>query len=69
MLGGRGTEHLVGPKTASGILEAITTEGYILSVEDRVVFIPRESILQLELYKPDQHGGAAWLEERRENTA
>jgi hypothetical protein len=41
------------------MLEAITPEGYVLSVEDRVVFIPRESVLQVELYKPDQHGGAA----------
>jgi hypothetical protein len=49
MLGGRGTEHLLDPKTASGMLEAITPEGYVLSVEDRVVFIPRESVLQLEL--------------------
>lgn len=62
MLGGRGTEHLLGPKTASGILEAITPEGYVLSVNDSVVFIPRESVLQLQLYKPEQHGGPAWLE-------
>ena len=48
MLGGRGTEHLLGAKTASGMLEAITPEGYVLSVEDRVVFIPRESVLQLD---------------------
>jgi hypothetical protein len=62
MLGGRGTEHLLGPKTASGILEAITPEGYVLSVNDSVVFIPRESVLQLQLYKPEQHGGPTWLE-------
>jgi hypothetical protein len=59
MLGGRGTEHLLGPTTASGMLEAISPEGYVLSVEDRVVFIPRESILQQEPYNPDQHGGVA----------
>jgi hypothetical protein len=62
MLGGRGTEHLLGSKTASGMLEAKTPEGYVLSVEDSAVFIPRESGLQLELYEPHQHAGSAWLE-------
>jgi len=36
-----------------GMLEAVKAEGYVVSVEDRVVFIPRESVLQLELYNPD----------------
>jgi hypothetical protein len=35
------------------MLEAVKPEGYVVSVEDRVVFIPRESVLQLELYNPD----------------
>jgi hypothetical protein len=36
-----------------GMLEAVKPEGYVVSVEDRVVFIPRESVLQLELYNPE----------------
>jgi len=52
--------NIVGPASASGILEAVKPGGYVLSVEDRIVFIPRESVLQLELYNPDEHG--SWLE-------
>ncbi len=44
------------------MLEAVTPEGYVLSVEDRVVFIPRGAVLQLELYKADSHGGTVALE-------
>ena len=49
--------NTVGPTRASGMLEgmleAVKPEGYVVSVEDRVVFIPRESVLQLELYNPE----------------
>ena len=45
--------NIVGPTRASGMLEAVKPEGYVVSVEDRVVFIPRESVLQLELYNPE----------------
>jgi hypothetical protein len=43
MLGGRGT--------VSGMLEAIRDDGFVISVEDRVVFIPRSAVLQMELYE------------------
>ena len=49
--------NIVSPTRASGMLEgmleAVKPEGYVVSVEDRVVFIPRESVLQLELYNPE----------------
>ena len=45
--------NIVSPTRASGMLEAVKAEGYVVSVEDRVVFIPRQSVLQLELYNPD----------------
>jgi hypothetical protein len=51
MLGGRGRDRQLAPTRASGMLEAISLDGVVLSVEDRVVFIPRESILQMELYE------------------
>jgi hypothetical protein len=60
MLGGLGGDRQLAPTRASGMLEAISLDGVVLSVEDRVVFIPRESVLQLELYKPDQHD--RWLD-------
>ena len=45
--------NIVGPTRASGMLEgmleAVKPEGYVVSVEDRVVFIPRESVLQLDV--------------------
>ena len=49
MLGGRGGDHQLAPTRASGMLEAVSLDGVVLSVEDRVVFIPRESVLQMEL--------------------
>ena len=45
--------NTVGPTRASGMLEAVKPEGHVVSVEDIVVFIPRESVLQLELYNPE----------------
>jgi hypothetical protein len=51
MLGGRGGDRQLAPTRASGMLEAISLDGVVLSVEDRVVFIPRESVLQMELYE------------------
>jgi hypothetical protein len=54
--------NLLGPARASGMLEAVKPHGYVLSVEDRIVFIPRESVLQLELYNPDEHGSRLRLE-------
>ena len=51
MLGGRGRDRQLAPTRASGMLEAISLDGVVLSVEDRVVFIPRESVLQMELYE------------------
>ena len=43
MLGGHGA--------VSGMLEAIRDDGFVISVEDRVVFIPRSAVLQMELYE------------------
>jgi hypothetical protein len=58
MLGGRGGDRQLAPTRASGMLEAISLDGIVLSVEDRVVFIPRESILQMELLeKSDEDPG------------
>jgi hypothetical protein len=47
---------------ASGTLEAISLDGVVLSVEDRVVFIPRESVLQMELYETRGRGSRLRLE-------
>ena len=62
MLGGRGADRQLAPTRASGMLEAVKPEGYVVSVEDRVVFIPRESVLQLELYETRGRGSRLRLE-------
>jgi hypothetical protein len=62
MLGGRGRDRQLAPTRASGMLEAISLDGVVLSVEDRVVFIPRESVLQIELYETRGHGSRLRLE-------
>jgi hypothetical protein len=36
------------------MLEAVLRYGYILSVEDKVVFIPREAVVQMELFDTNQ---------------
>jgi hypothetical protein len=46
MLGGRGA--------VSGMLEAIRDDGFVITVEDRVVFIPRSAVLQMELYETSE---------------
>jgi len=62
MLGGRGKDRQLAPARASGMLEAISLDGVVLSVEDRVVFIPRESVLQIELYETRGRGSRLRLE-------
>jgi hypothetical protein len=62
MLGGRGGDRQLAPTRASGMLEAISLDGIVLSVEDRVVFIPRESVLQMELYETRGRGNSLRLE-------
>jgi hypothetical protein len=62
MLGGRGRDRQLAPTRASGMLEAISLDGVVLSVEDRVVFIPRESVLQIELYETRGRGSRLRLE-------
>ena len=62
MLGGRGKDRQLAPARTSGMLEAISLDGVVLSVEDRVVFIPRESVLQIELYETRGHGSRLRLE-------
>ena len=62
MLGGRGRDRQLAPTRASGMLEAISLDGVVLSVEERVVFIPRESILQMELYQTRGRGSRLRLE-------
>ena len=54
VLGGRGT--------VSGMLEAIRDDGFVISVEDRVVFIPRSAVLQMELYETRGRGSRLRLE-------
>jgi hypothetical protein len=44
------------------MLEAVSLDGVVLSVEDRVVFIPRESVLQMELYETRGRGSRLRLE-------
>jgi hypothetical protein len=62
MLGGRGRDRQLAPTRASGMLEAVSLDGVVLSVEDRVVFIPRESVLQMELYETRGRGSTLRLE-------
>ena len=51
MLGGRSADRQHAPPKASGMLEAIRDDGFVISVEDRVVFIPRSAVLQMELHE------------------
>ena len=62
MLGGRGRDRQLAPTRASGMLEAISLDGVVLSVEERVVFIPRESVLQMELYETRGRGSTLRLQ-------
>ena len=62
ILGGRGRDRQLAPTRASGMLEAISLDGVVLSVQDRVVFIPRESVLQMELYETRRRGSTLRLE-------
>ena len=56
MLGGRSRDPQLAPTRASGMLKAVSLDGVVLSVEDRVLFIPRESVLQMELYETGGRG-------------
>jgi hypothetical protein len=49
MLGGHGQE--IASTRAGGILEAVRDEGFVLSSEERVVFIPKSAVLQIELHE------------------
>jgi hypothetical protein len=62
MIGGRGGDRQLAPTRTSGMLEAISLDGVVLSAEDRVVFIPRESVLQMELYEARGRGSRLRLE-------
>jgi hypothetical protein len=62
MLGGRGGGGQLAPTNASGMLEAIRDDGFVISVEDRVVFIPRSAVLQMELYESSERGSTLRLE-------
>jgi hypothetical protein len=61
MLGGRADLQLA-PANASGMLEAVRDDGFVVSVEDRVVFIPRSAVLQMELYGTSERGSRPRLE-------
>jgi hypothetical protein len=61
MLGGR-ADLQPAPANASGMLEAIRDDGFVISVEDRVVFIPRSAVLQMELYETSERGSRPRLE-------
>jgi hypothetical protein len=56
MLGGCGSDNQPAPTKVSGMLEAIRDDGFVISVEDRVVFIPRSVVLQMELYETSERG-------------
>ena len=62
MLGGRGRDRQLAPTRASGMLEAIRDDGFVISVEDRVVFIPRSAVLQMELHETRGRGRRLRLE-------
>jgi hypothetical protein len=62
MLGSRGGGGQLAPTNASGMLEAIRDDGFVISVEDRIVFIPRSAVLQMELYENSEHGSTPKLE-------
>jgi hypothetical protein len=61
MLGGRADFQLA-PTYTGGMLEAIRGDGFVISVEDRVVFIPRSAVLQIELYETSELGSRPRLE-------
>jgi hypothetical protein len=61
MLGGRADLQLA-PTNVSGMLEAIRDDGFVISVEDRVVFIPRSAVLQVELYETSERGSTLRVE-------
>ena len=56
VLGSGGKDNQLGPVKASGMLEAVRDDGFVLSVEDRVVFIPREAVLRIELVDSNRRG-------------
>ncbi len=56
VLGSGGKDNQLGPVKASGMLEAVRDDGFILSVVDRVVFIPREAVLRMELVDSNRRG-------------
>jgi hypothetical protein len=61
MLGGRADLQLA-PTYVGGMLEAIRDDGFVISVEERVVFIPRSAVLQMELYETSELGSRPRLE-------
>jgi hypothetical protein len=62
MLGGRGGGGQLAPTNASGMLEAIRDDGFVISVEDRVAFIPRSAVLQMELFETSERGSTLRVE-------
>jgi hypothetical protein len=62
MLGGRGGGGQLAPTNASGMLEAIRDDGFVVSVAARVAFIPRSAVLQMELYETSERGSTLRLE-------
>jgi hypothetical protein len=61
-IGSGGKDNQLGPVRASGMLEAVRDDGFVLSNEERVVFIPRSAIIQMELYDPDRRSTRMKLE-------
>lgn len=62
MLGGRDADRQLATTKASGMLEAIRDDGFVISAEERVVFIPRSAVLQIELYETSELGSRPRLE-------
>ena len=56
VLGSGGKDNQLGPVTASGMLQAVRDNSFILSVEDRVVFRPRKAVLRMELVDSNRRG-------------
>jgi hypothetical protein len=50
VLGMGGQQNQLTSVRASGMLEAVREDGYVISVEDRTVFMPKTAVLQMELH-------------------
>ena len=54
IVGGRSTDHQLAPEKSSGMLEAVTEDGFVISTGERTIFILAAAVLQMELYDPNR---------------